>query len=133
MDMQESFGLMASSGKRISLPVGALELQRHPGIRLRAAMLQLKAPRILSLLAETRPEEADVKSEAAFRRLVRTSLCSLGHLDQRLIVADILKRLDMKTARKRILQVMMKRPMVRMSFSLSRHRVVLSLSASRSL
>ena len=70
MDMQESFGLMASSGKRISLPVGALELQRHPGIRLRAAMLQLKAPRILSLLAETRPEEADVKSEAAFRRLI---------------------------------------------------------------
>jgi len=70
MDVQESFGLMASSGKRISLPVGALELQRHPGIRLRAAMLQLKAPRILSLLAETRPEEADVKSEAAFRRLI---------------------------------------------------------------
>ena len=70
MDVQESFGLMASSGNRISLPVGALELQRHPGIRLRAAMLQLKAPRILSLLAETRPEEADVKSEAAFQRLI---------------------------------------------------------------
>jgi len=70
MDVQESFGLMTSSGKRISLPVGAHELQRHPGTRLRAAVLQLKAPRILSLLAETRPEEADVRSEAAFQRLV---------------------------------------------------------------
>lgn len=70
MDIQENFGLTTSSGKRISLPVGAHELQRHPGIRLRAAILQLKAPRILNLLAESRPEEAEVKSEAAFQRLI---------------------------------------------------------------
>lgn len=50
VDMQESFGLTTSSGKRISVP--------------------LKAPRLLSLLAETRPEEAEVKSEAAFQRLI---------------------------------------------------------------
>jgi len=70
MDIQENFGLTTSSGKRISLPVGAHELQHHPGIRLRAAILQLKAPRILNLLAESRPEEAEVKSEAAFQRLI---------------------------------------------------------------
>ncbi|KAJ3571405.1 hypothetical protein NP233_g3784 [Leucocoprinus birnbaumii] len=70
MELQEGFGFTTSSGKRISVPVRALELQRHSGIKLRAAILQLKAPRLLSLLAETRPEEAEVKSEAAFQRLI---------------------------------------------------------------
>lgn len=36
--------------------------------------MQLKQPRILNLLAESRPEENEVKSEAAFQRLV--SSCS---------------------------------------------------------
>jgi hypothetical protein len=39
-------------------------------MRLRMATLQLKAPRILNLLSESRPEEAEVKSEAAFQRLI---------------------------------------------------------------
>lgn len=70
MDGQESYGLVTSSGKRITLPVRALEYRRRIGRRLKLAPLQLKAPRILGLLAETRPEEAEVKSEAAFQRLI---------------------------------------------------------------
>lgn len=70
MDGQESYGLITSSGKRITLPVRALDLQRRSCKPLRLAPLQLKAPRILGLLAESRPEEAEVKSEAAFQRLI---------------------------------------------------------------
>ncbi|KXN88728.1 hypothetical protein AN958_00274 [Leucoagaricus sp. SymC.cos] len=70
MDMQETYGLTTSSGKRITLPVCALELECSSPKRLRTAILQLKAPRILNLLAESRPEEAEVKSEAAFQRLI---------------------------------------------------------------
>lgn len=69
MDLQESYSLVTSSGKRITLPVGALDFQRRSG-QLRLAMLQLKAPRVLHLLSETRPEDAEVKSEAAFQRLI---------------------------------------------------------------
>ncbi|KAF9448195.1 hypothetical protein P691DRAFT_760151 [Macrolepiota fuliginosa MF-IS2] len=70
MDVQEGYGLVTSSGKRITLPVRAPDFQRRSGKTLRLAPLQLKAPRILGLLAESRPEEAEVKSEAAFQRLV---------------------------------------------------------------
>ncbi len=69
MDVQESFSVTTSSGKRIMLPVGALDFQRRSG-QLRLAMLQLKAPRIAHLLSESRPDEAEVKSEAAFQRLI---------------------------------------------------------------
>jgi hypothetical protein len=70
MDGQESYGPITSSGKRITLPVRAPEFERHPEKTLRHNIWQIKTPRILNLLAESRPEEAEVKSEAAFQRLI---------------------------------------------------------------
>ncbi|TFK36910.1 hypothetical protein BDQ12DRAFT_230067 [Crucibulum laeve] len=48
------------------------------GINRRSVPFPLKQPRILNLLAESRPEEAEVKSEAAFQRLI-TSCSELPH------------------------------------------------------
>ncbi|XP_006454034.1 hypothetical protein AGABI2DRAFT_113795 [Agaricus bisporus var. bisporus H97] len=50
MDELESYGITTTSGKRVTLP--------------------LKKLRIQGLLAESRPDEAEVKSEAAFQRLI---------------------------------------------------------------
>ncbi|KAF8078825.1 hypothetical protein FPV67DRAFT_1466612 [Lyophyllum atratum] len=50
MDVQDSFSPLP--GRRLSFP--------------------LKPPRILNLLAESRPEESEVKSEAAFQRLINS-------------------------------------------------------------
>lgn len=42
-------------------------------LKLNALLPQLKQPRILKILAEPKPEEDEVKSEAAFQRLIHSS------------------------------------------------------------
>ncbi|KAF8898955.1 hypothetical protein BD779DRAFT_1486386 [Infundibulicybe gibba] len=51
-------------------PSTAIDVQEPHPIPLRRLSFPLKQPRILNLLAESRPEENEVKSEAAFQRLI---------------------------------------------------------------
>ncbi|KAG6911596.1 hypothetical protein DXG01_011899 [Tephrocybe rancida] len=66
MDVQESFSPLP--GRRLSFPVRSASSLR-PSIQP-TSVSQIKQPRILNLLAESRPEENEVKSEAAFQRLI---------------------------------------------------------------
>ncbi|KAJ3507179.1 hypothetical protein NLJ89_g6452 [Agrocybe chaxingu] len=56
----------------------SMDASDMPTIFNRRISFPLKQPRILNLLAESRPEEAEVKSEAAFQRLV-ASVSELPH------------------------------------------------------
>ncbi|CAA7265968.1 unnamed protein product [Cyclocybe aegerita] len=56
----------------------SMDASDMPTIFNRRLSFPLKQPRILNLLAESRPEEAEVKSEAAFQRLV-ASVSELPH------------------------------------------------------
>ncbi|KAG6832532.1 hypothetical protein H0H92_000161 [Tricholoma furcatifolium] len=62
MDIQDSFSPLP--GRRLSFPMTLSKLDH---------VHQLKAPRILNLLAESRTDENEVKSEAAFQRLIHSS------------------------------------------------------------
>jgi hypothetical protein len=71
MDIQDS-QTSPKSSRRLSFPVRKIFVivEAVPNCY---ASTQLRQPRIMNLLAESRPEENEVKSEAAFQRLISSS------------------------------------------------------------
>ena len=60
-------GFTAGHRRRPSGPVSAIEMDREHAFTFQT---QVKTPRILNLLQESRPGDDEVKSEAAFQRLI---------------------------------------------------------------
>ncbi|KAG6821386.1 hypothetical protein H0H93_014183 [Arthromyces matolae] len=66
MEVQEA--IPSLPGRRLSFPVREM----LPNSSDSSPLCQLKPPRIMNILAEARPEENEVKSEAAFQRLIHS-------------------------------------------------------------
>ncbi|KZT30736.1 hypothetical protein NEOLEDRAFT_1159854 [Neolentinus lepideus HHB14362 ss-1] len=69
--------MKTNSSRRLSTPPRAVDVpELSKGLHLRRLPFPLKQPRILSLQAEPKPEENEVKSEAQFQRLLAS--CSVN-------------------------------------------------------